>query len=288
MSRIRHLQPPYCYYAYAVSRDGLADYMHYGYWKEDTRSIVEAQENLADLMKSYIPAETRTILDSGCGLGRTTSDLSEKGFDVTGISPDQSLIDEARRRFPAIEKKFVCVKFEDYSPSRPFDLVFFQESSQYIDTKVLFEQLAKLVRHEGYVLICDEVRYSQKPRLFNRRSDMLAFAASNGFSMLRNEVITDQVLETRRFFTRLLRENVDDIKSLFGGTDRDVEKEVFELADAWDRETAFFDSHDYGYEVFLLKKSAPARHTAGSVLLGASYLLKRKSRTFWNRIRDAL
>lgn len=80
MSRIRHLQPPYCYYAYAVSRDGLADYMHYGYWKEDTRSIVEAQENLADLMKSYIPAETRTNSRFGMRFGTNDVRPQRKGL----------------------------------------------------------------------------------------------------------------------------------------------------------------------------------------------------------------
>ncbi len=167
-SRIQTLQAPYCYYAYAVSRDGLVDYMHYGYWKRETTTITEAQENLADLMKSYIPVGTKTILDSGCGLGRTTWDLSNSGFDVVGISPDRSLIDEARQKFPKIEKQFVCTRFEDYHPSVQFDLVFFQESSQYIDARVLFGHLGEITRPAGFVLICDEVRYTRKPRSFMR------------------------------------------------------------------------------------------------------------------------
>jgi|GEM_PF-3433845 len=287
-SRIQTLQAPYCYYAYAVSRDGLVDYMHYGYWKRETTTITEAQENLADLMKSYIPVGTKTILDSGCGLGRTTWDLSNSGFDVVGISPDRSLIDEARQKFPKIEKQFVCTRFEDYQPSGPFDLVFFQESSQYIDARVLFGHLGEITRPAGFVLICDEVRYTRKPRSFNRKSDMLAFASVNGFDLTRNQVITDKVIETRKFFTKHLKDNLEDVKQLFSVTKRDVEKEVLELADAWDRETAFFESRDYGYEIFLFKKVRPSKATIANHLYTASYRLDRKVRNSLNRIRDRL
>jgi hypothetical protein len=38
-SKIQSLQAPYCYYAYAVSQDGVVDYMHYGYWESDTKTI---------------------------------------------------------------------------------------------------------------------------------------------------------------------------------------------------------------------------------------------------------
>ena len=284
MSKIQEFPPPYCYFAYAGLQDGGVDYMHYGYWTSDTRTIAEAQENLADLMKSFIPVGIKTILDSGCGLGRTTWDLSTKGFNVTGLSPDRDLILEAQRKYPELAKQFVCARFEDVSSTFQFDLVFFQESSQYIDVKVLFEKLAELVKPDGFVLICDEVRYSNKPRLFNKKSDMLEFATINGFNLKRQEVITDKVLPTRTFFTKCLRDNLSDIVHQFSVTKRDVRHEVLELAALWDELNEFFNSGDCGYEIFFFQKTKPASAGLNSWLTGAKYIAWRILRNGWSRL----
>ena len=285
-SKIQDFPAPYCYYAYAGLKDGGVDYMHYGYWTSDTRTIVEAQENLADLMKSYIPVGIQTILDSGCGLGRTTWDLKTKGFNVTGISPDRELILEAQRRYPELAQQFVCTRLEDFNATSQFDLVFFQESSQYIDVKVLFERLGKLVKADGFVLICDEVRYSNKPRLFNKKLDMLEFATINGFTLKRQEVITDKVLPTRTFFPKYLRDNLSDIVHQFSVTKRDVRHEVLELAAGWDESTEFFNSGDCGYEIFLFQKTKPASTGLNSWLTGAKYIARRKLRNGWSRLHS--
>ncbi|MBS0220413.1 MAG: class I SAM-dependent methyltransferase [Proteobacteria bacterium] len=285
VSKIQSLPPPYCYYAYAVSQDGIVDYMHYGYWETATKTIVEAQENLADLMKSHIPFDIGRILDSGCGLGRTTWDLADKGFDIVGISPDRSLILEAQQKYPQIADRFICSSFERYEVTTKFDLIFFQESSQYIDVKRLFQKCAALLQLRGFVLICDEVRYSHKPRLFNRKDDMLSFASINGFDLVCNEVITSNVLRTRKFFTEFLRDNIEDIVRLFSVTGRNVKAEVLDLAGAWDRDTQLFESHDCGYEIFLFKKVSSSRITVAGCLFGAQYLLKRQLRNSVNRWR---
>jgi SAM-dependent methyltransferase len=279
---MQNLEPPYCYYAYAVSKNGAVDYMHYGYWEDDTKSIAEAQEKLAEMMKSHIPAGVGRILDSGCGLGRTTSDLSKKGFDVVGISPDRNLILMAKDKYPDVQQKFVCGCFEDYEDEKRFDMVLFQESSQYIDVCKLFHKCAELLKLSGFVLICDEVRYSSVPRLFNNRSDMLAFASINGFELVVNEVITSKVFSTRQYLTRTLRENVDQIVQLFDRPDRDVRTEVKDLISEWERDTKYFESNDYGYEVFLFKKISNSHQGLTRRLFTSRYRLSRK----WQKIRS--
>lgn len=132
---IKTLEFPFCYYAYIINRNGDIDYFHYGLWETNTNNLKDAQENLAQLMKSLIPKEIKKILDVGCGLGRTTYDLTRAGYDVTGISPDIKLMDMARAKYNNEKLKLITSAFENFRSSNLFDLILFQESTQYIDLK---------------------------------------------------------------------------------------------------------------------------------------------------------
>jgi ubiquinone/menaquinone biosynthesis C-methylase UbiE len=56
----------------------------------------------AELVQEFYPRPPSRVLDIGCGAGRTTIGLSERGFDVLGIDLSTALLDVARRRFPSI------------------------------------------------------------------------------------------------------------------------------------------------------------------------------------------
>ena len=47
--------------------------------------------------------EQGTVLDVGCGVGRTTRPLAQRGFDVVGIDLSTEMIDAARRLSPEID-----------------------------------------------------------------------------------------------------------------------------------------------------------------------------------------
>jgi SAM-dependent methyltransferase len=272
------LEPPYAYFAWAAARDGSADYMHYGYWRERGETLAQAQENLAALVQSWLPAGAKRILDSGCGLGRTTRDLARRGHDVVGISPDANTLVLARGKYPEVADRLVTVSLQEYRPAAPFDVVLFQESSQYVESPTLFARCAELVRPGGHVVICDEVRYGSRGEAFNRRRDMLAFARLNGFELRRNEVVTRDVLPTRRRLVETLRAELPAMVEAFRASGRDVAAEVRELAAAWDRETALFERGLYGYELFLFEQVGPRRDGLAARLLRRRYQLERLAR----------
>jgi SAM-dependent methyltransferase len=43
------------------------------------------------------------VLDAGCGTGRVASELAARGFEVVGVDLDPVMLDEARRKAPALE-----------------------------------------------------------------------------------------------------------------------------------------------------------------------------------------
>jgi len=56
----------------------------------------------ADLVASLSRPGAR-ILDAGCGTGRVTVELARRGFDVTGVDVDRSMLAVARETDPSLE-----------------------------------------------------------------------------------------------------------------------------------------------------------------------------------------
>ena len=71
--------------------------LHYGYWDEersngrlDLDEIQRAQSRFTERLISFVPPETKTILDVGAGIGDNARALSRSGHRVTAISPDRN------------------------------------------------------------------------------------------------------------------------------------------------------------------------------------------------------
>lgn len=72
----------------------------------------------------YFTDTDSRILDVGCGSGRVSHLLSERGFDVTGIDVSEPLVAQARAHFPDIDFRVADVRDTDFD-SATFDHVVF-------------------------------------------------------------------------------------------------------------------------------------------------------------------
>jgi SAM-dependent methyltransferase len=75
----------------------------------------------ADLVASLLPPRAR-VLDAGCGTGRVAARLAQQGFDVAGVDVDESMVVQARRRWPDLAWT-VCDLGALTAPATPYDLV---------------------------------------------------------------------------------------------------------------------------------------------------------------------
>lgn len=121
----------------------------------------EEAELLAGLIENEIPKERYPeILDLGCGRGRHSHTLAEKGYHVTGIDLSEQAIQKARRI--AAERNLDNVTFlvsDMRKPlSRKFDAVLnlFTSFGYFIDDSEnasVFDSVEKMVKNNGRFLV---------------------------------------------------------------------------------------------------------------------------------------
>jgi len=76
------------------------------------------------IVERYFADAEGSVLDVGCGVGRVSSLLAERGFDVTGIDVSEPLVEKARSLFPDVEFRVGDVRDTDFE-SASFDYAVF-------------------------------------------------------------------------------------------------------------------------------------------------------------------
>lgn len=177
-------------YAHLLCLDhGGFDHLHYGLFAPGVSGIVEAQQHASNLLFSKLPAPPGRILDVGIGAGTTLARLAQAGYQATGITPDAGQIAYAKGRHGA-DLPAVAGRLEEFTDPRPFDLILFQESAQYIDTAALFRHAWALLAAGGQVLIMDEVALQPAPPGEPSLPPMNAYlsqARAAGFALLERQ-----------------------------------------------------------------------------------------------------
>lgn len=135
--------------------------LHYGYWRPDLPRVPQnlsvAQAAYTDLLMSYIPRGTQSVLDVGCGAGNTARKLLEGGYRVDGVSPNSFLTAVARQVLGDRATIFET-KFQDLVTDRRYDVVLFSESLLFIPLEQAFAKALQLLSPGGHVLITDIFR----------------------------------------------------------------------------------------------------------------------------------
>ncbi len=178
---------------------------HFGYFdvgadlsaRLTIEDLKNAQLKYTEKLLSYIPPEVKTILDVGCGTGISTEILISKGADVECMSPDLYNRQIINEKFKGAVK-FHLTKFEEFTGEKKYDLILMSESSQYISLKNLFEKCNSILNKDGYLLISDYFR-NQATGYYRNCAVLSRFldgAEKNGFKIVRDEDITENVLPT--------------------------------------------------------------------------------------------
>jgi len=187
-----------------------SSFLHYGFWDDpedvelsslSLQDIKKAQYRYIDHLASFIPKETKSILDVGCGIGGNASFLLKKGYLLEALSPDSYQKSVILEKFKQ-DVTFHHCKFENFESKTIFDLILESESACYIDIHQGFKKARKVLREGGYLLASDYfVFYRDQSKSLHLKSshDMnryLQSAKENGFELIKQYDQTDNTMIT--------------------------------------------------------------------------------------------
>jgi hypothetical protein len=231
--------------------EGGVSYLHYALFESESETIGVAQERSTELLLSRLPSPPARVLEVGIGLGTTLLRLTHLGYDAEGITPDGKQIEMVRARYND-ELRVQCVSFEAMETAE-YDVVVFQESSQYIDSETLFTRAHSLA---PCVIVLDEFALQplDTPGALHARDRFLDAASRAGFVLDEELDLSQQAAPTVSYFIQRLPRYRDAIKADLGLTDQHVD----DLIASGERYRELYRSGVYGYRLMKFARGAPA------------------------------
>jgi hypothetical protein len=226
--------------------EGSVDSLHYGLFENEDESLPRAQQRSTDLLVTHLPPAPARLLEVGIGIGTTLARLTRDGYDIEGITPDASQIATAKERY-GDGVRATCASFETFVSSSQYDCVFFQESSQYIESGALFAKAAQLT---GEVIVLDEFSLQETQTHLHSLAAFKNAAAANGFSVVRETDLSAQAAPTVNYFTKRLpswRARLVDELRITG-------EQVDELIRSGDEYRQRYREGVYGYRMLKLRR----------------------------------
>jgi cyclopropane fatty-acyl-phospholipid synthase-like methyltransferase len=204
--------------------EGSVGSMHYGLFETPADSIAAAQERSTALLLSRLPPPPARLLEVGIGLGTTLARLARMGYATEGITPDpvQAAAAKARHgeRLPVH-----TTPLEYFETANRYDAVFFQESSQYIESDALFRKVRALIPPGGRVVVLDEfaLRPVEKPGALHRLDLFLEAALREGFRLEEDLDVSRRAMPTIDWFLERIPKHREAIHGSLGVKDGQVD-----------------------------------------------------------------
>lgn len=130
------------------------------YWKDDTKTLEEAQQNKIDhIVKKLDIKEGQKILDVGCGWGGMAFEIAkQKGCEVTGISLSKNQINYCKNKAKELSlDNQVNFELADYREiNGQYDRVYSVGMFEHVGKKfykTFFESINKLLKDDGIFLL---------------------------------------------------------------------------------------------------------------------------------------
>lgn len=197
-------------YAWVLERfEQECKYLHFGIFNKNNETIGEAQRRSTDLLLINLPPPPAKILEVGTGTGTLLVQLRGLGYQVVGINPDKHQVDYANSQHASDLEIQVC-SFESYETSMKFDVIIFQEVSQYVELERLFSKSRQLLNKSGILLIVDEMKSTDSASHLHNIFDYSELGEQYNYQQVLNLDLTDRAMPTLHY----LRHNIEKHTSL--------------------------------------------------------------------------
>ncbi|HKR63209.1 MAG TPA: class I SAM-dependent methyltransferase [Thermoanaerobaculia bacterium] len=232
--------------------EGDVPYLHYALFAHDGESMAAAQEHSTELLLARLPPPPARILEVGIGLATTLARLTSMGYQAEGITPDEKQIAMARAKHGDAVRVH-CAAFENFDSDRTYDVVMFQESSQYIDAEALFAKAEQLTKR---VLVLDEFSLRPlDPPALHARSAFVDAAARHGFEVHEELDLSRRAAPTIQYFLDRLPSYRERLIADLALTNAQVD----DLIVSGENYLARYNDGTYGYRLFDFTAAARTR-----------------------------
>ena len=235
--------------------EGSVESMHYGLFESAQDSIAAAQERSTALLLSRLPPPPARVLEVGIGLGTTLARLAGSGYDAEGLTPDAVQAASAKVRHGRDLRAHVS-PLESFETTRRYDAVFFQESSQYIESGALFRKVRALSAPGARVVVLDEFALTpvEKSGALHRLDAFVEAAAAEGFALREDLDVSRQAMPTIDWFLERIPRHEDALT-----TELPVTAEQLDALLASGREYRdLYASGAYGYRLLRFDRAPSA------------------------------
>lgn len=233
--------------------EGDVRYLHYGLFEHEGEPLLTAQERSTELLLSRLPPPPARLLEVGIGIATTLSRLTDLGYEAEGITPDAHQVAMVRERY-GDTLRVHCAPFETFESAVPFDAIFFQESSQYIDSEALFRRAARMTSH---VIVLDEfaIQPLQEEGALRSRPQFLEAAIRNGFRVQEELDLSSRAAPTMSYFTHRIPAYRERLIADLGLDSQHID----DLVTSGARYRKRYAEGIYGYRLFSLRKDEDQR-----------------------------
>jgi SAM-dependent methyltransferase len=239
-----------------LALEGVAtDALHYALFDRADEPFADAQGRSTAMLLERIPPPPRRVLEVGIGLGATLDRLRRLGYEAVGITPDAAQARIARERF-ADDLPVRISPLEAFEDDRPYDVLIFQESSQYIESTALWDRARRLASPGAVVIVLDEFALLpvDRPDALHRLDGFRSAARANGFALEEEVDLSRRAAPTVDWFLRRLPAHRDLIARELG-----VERERFDaLLESGAAYRDLYRSGRYGYRLLRFRRRVGA------------------------------
>lgn len=210
-----HYTIPYPYNIYThinLLTYGTADFFHYGLFKEGDSSIRHSHQNFVSTLIEQIPPSAKKILLVGNGVSNILDELNYLEYDVEVIIPDTNLSNyvEEQWKTPSV----ICTKLSDFV-ARPhsFDVVFLQESIEYTDPLVIFNQCVDCLVDTGALIVIDSfsLKTDEEAKTLCVLNDFIALAERFNFELKSKQDLSTLAVPTFDYQLAVIEERKEKI-----------------------------------------------------------------------------
>jgi len=111
------------------------------------------EELIKDVINlSGIP-EKGSILEVGCGTGQATLPFASNGYQMTCLDIGENLIEVAKRKLRSYEVDFYVTSFEEWTPSKKYDLLISATAFHWINPAERYRLAYQVIKDDGWIVL---------------------------------------------------------------------------------------------------------------------------------------